>query len=450
MSDLLVNLLFLLVVAAVFVGASLLLRARWLLAVAVCSSVFQLHWPIAVAGIFPPLTLGAVWLLWPRLAQSRRALLFLPAIIVMALLATWTISLAWAVDVRSGVRTLVYAAPFVLVFAAAFTVARRRPGTVECVLTWFSVFALVEAALVVVFRVNPGLEQAYLKSRIAGLFISPNTLEGLYSFAANNVRDPAKAGGFFVSANPAAAFLGVSAFIAAGVACATRRRWLLVVAAMLWGAVFFTGSKAGMILALALLLLAVTAWILLACPARLAERVMLVALLATVVVAGVAGAVTGLDAGDSRFFSQSRDTLQMRRAIWGYAARVFRDDPLRGQGFGGWEAGFPKYAVAQGLATGFPPHNTFIALWSQAGLLAGMLGGAFMVVVVRFGWHAVQSPDTEARLLAIGTTCAFLWIFVQGMGENFGLLGDLHMQPPLAAALALTYARHLAAQERPA
>jgi hypothetical protein len=113
-------------------------------------------------------------------------------------------------------------------------------------------FALLESVMVVLFRVSPGLENAFWHTRLARLVIDPNSLQGLFGAEPNNVLDPAKAGGVFVNANAAGAYLGIMWATALGLAISSRSRWAYIAAFGLWIGVFFTGSKAATILAIVL------------------------------------------------------------------------------------------------------------------------------------------------------------------------------------------------------
>jgi len=113
-----------------------------------------------------------------------------------------------------------------------------------------------------------------------------------------------------------------------------------------------------------------------------------------------------------------------------------------GQGFGGWAQSYRYYAASFGNTMIIPPHNTLVYAWSLSGIVAVLLILAFMFSVIGFGMKAQRSPSAEVRAMAAGMTLSFLVVFIQGMGENHGVVGDMHMQPPLAVLLGLTYAHY--------
>jgi O-antigen ligase len=139
-----------------------------------------------------------------------------------------------------------------------------------------------------------------------------------------------------------------------------------------------------------------------------------------------------------------------RLLIWKFAAREFERTPILGQGFGGWQRTFPAYADGRDLLATFPPHNSLIYMWSQAGLIAAASGIAVLVWIGRALRRSYRA-DPASRPLVAATGVALTWLFLHSFFENYGLLGDEHMQPILALAVAmcLATARHLGVTETP-
>ncbi|MGH8582440.1 MAG: O-antigen ligase family protein [Gammaproteobacteria bacterium] len=425
------------VLGGTFFLFSLLAPRGWRFGVTLWSSVFQVY-TVPVMGIYPPLTLLTGLALWPELVRRAEVLRWPPLRIFILLLGVHALSLAWSEDKVLGIRNIAYLLPFLTVFAAAYGLAQRRAGWVNSAIAVFGLAALIEAALVVLFRIAPDVEDAFLHSSIARWFITPNALDVLFDVARNNVLGPLKSGGFFTNANVASGFLGMTAFVCWGLHLAYRRRGLGAIAALLWLAIFFTGSKAGLMLALLLLFAGYLVWHGSNGPLTISRVTTLFGSL----VAAVLVALGLSQLAQSDFAQESGETLDVRGLIWTHALHEFLAHPLLGQGFGGWETSFTRYAAKLGISESFPPHNTLIFLWSQSGILAALIGLLFMYAVLAFGVRTLRSKSRELQALGLGTTLAFLWAFIQGMGENWGIVGDLHMQPVLASALGLTYARY--------
>jgi O-antigen ligase len=294
--------------------------------------------------------------------------------------------------------------------------------------------------LVFFFRISPGFEEAFLLSNSAPYFVNPNTLDGLLTFARNNWTDPDKGGGLFVNANVGATFLGVLSITCALFAFSCKRYGFYIVAATLWVAVFFAGSRAASALATVVPLGAY---------AILASRKQLSKPLALSLMAGHVVLSAGMLILASHSFSMAMDStatkalstfgadsaISERIPIWHIAGAAVSEHPLRGLGFGGWISYFKQYPGTDSYRLPMPPHNTILDLWSKGGMPAALLGVAFIVSVLWLVWGAVvRSSARESLALYLATGSVYLWMFAHGMVTNFGLLGEEHALP-LAATL---------------
>lgn len=435
-------------VALVLLASSpVALKRRWRLFLAIPLSVVQGFIPwIEVSGVPIPIAFWGGLMLWPELVtEFRNIVSWKQTAYIFGIVILYIVSLMWSPDPKLGLQPIGYFLEFLVIFAAITTEWRHNERFVLRLLAVTVTLALLQAFAVAAFYMMPGVKLAYLTSNLSKWFISPNTIDHLFTTAQNNGVSPGKSGGLNdTNANAAATYLGVVAFIAIGLALQLRSRWVGLVGIILLGTVAFTGSKAGLMLAVALPILALQAmsWRYKGLRNRLR-----MGMVGIVILGGLAWllpkAIRATESGSYRelagFLKQSDMTLDLREKIWGYGAKAFRQHPFKGQGFGGWQAGFPHYARKVGIGLHFPPHNTIIYLWSQGGLLAAILGLAFIYRVLRFGWQQMRNPQCPAFGLYLAMTLAFLWVFVQGMGENFGLIGGVHTSPLLACALALGY-----------
>ena len=164
-----------------------------------------------------PLSSGGLWR-W-RWMQAL-ALLF----------AVQTISLAWSPDPVLGVRNIIYSLPMLLAAHTTYRLAMKHPDLLRKAITLLLSGSAVEAALVVIFRVLPSVESAFLRGSVGRLFISGNVLDQLFTAGGgNNVLADDKAGGFFVNGNVASAFLGVCAILSWYCAKGFKSRLLILV-----------------------------------------------------------------------------------------------------------------------------------------------------------------------------------------------------------------------------
>ena len=140
-------------------------------------------------------------------------------------------------------------------------------------------------------------------------------------------------------------------------------------------------------------------------------------------------------------------TLGSREQIWSYATRMVAEHPLAGLGFGGWEQRFELHASLTGGAATIPAHNSLFILWLQSGLPGVLCGVGLVACIYAALTQAARSLDATTSALALGVGGAFTWYFAQGLGENFGLIGEVHMTPLLGALLGYVCARYDAALE---
>lgn len=351
------------------------------------------------------------------------------------------LSLLWSTDLRLGLRTVAYSIPFFLVAAGAYSLSKKNPRTAFIALSATMVILAFQALMVITFRIYPELEITYLRSSIAGIFSGPNVINSLLDGSErNNVLDPQKAGGVYVNANIAAAYLGMSSFIAFLLFKIRRSFLLFITALLLWTSTLFTGSKAGIILAISLPLVAFYFQVYRSNKKNSRPLMLLSTIAATPILVGLAAFSLDNLAEKSSFAAASIDTASIRLMIWSYAAQAFTESPIFGQGFGGWQRGYETYALATGIPPEFPPHNTLIYLWSQSGIIAAMLGLLFMFHVMRLAYQLTASQQRNTRLLGLTLGMAAGWLFIQGLGENSGHLGDPRQQPILAALVGIAYA----------
>jgi O-antigen ligase len=400
------------------------------------ANVVQLY-TLSLLGIYPSLALLGWLACWrSALGSALWTWPWMRALLVLA--ALQAASLYWSPSPMLGIRYLIYLLPLPLVAHAFYRLERDEPAFARRCLYALVLGSALEAVLVIAFRVLPSVEIAFLTRPLARLFVSPNTLDALFYEGRNNVLDAAKSGGLFVNANIAAAYLGMSAIAAWYLGRGRGSALLRAVALLDWAAVFFTGSKAGLLCGLGIPALLGIAGVL------RSQRVNPLAVFAGALALALGAATVVSPLGLALLDDYRYDTLATlgsREQIWSYATRMIEEHPLAGLGFGGWEQRFALNALVPGGAATVPPHNSLFILWLQSGL-PGVLGGlALIATVYAAAARGAGSRDADTRTLAVGVAGAFTWYLVQGLGENFGLIGEVHMTPLLGALLGTLCAR---------
>lgn len=436
-----------LVAIVLMASAPLVLKRRWRLFLAIPFAVFQGFVPWSkVAGVPIPLAFWGGLMLWPEVIREfKQVITWRPTAAILGIVVLYTVSLMWSPKPEMGLQPIGYFLQFLVIFSAVLTEGRRDEAAIYALLKVTIAFGLVQALSVIIFRIMPGLKLEFYLSSFAKSFISPNSLKMMFLKGQDNVLNPTKSAGMLgVNANFSATYFGILTFIALGLALQCRSKWLALVSLFLLGTIPFVGSKAGLVLAAVMPLLALRAvtrhygrW---RSQLRLVTlAVMLVAATAWLGPKAFKAREAGIYQAVGALLSRSEVTLSTREKIWAFAPQAFARHPFFGQGFGGWQQSIVPYARKVGLSQAFPPHNTIIYLWSQGGLLAALLGLAFMYQVMKLGWHQLRDSAASAFGLSMALTFGFAWTFVQGMGTNFGLLGEIHMSPILACLLALGY-----------
>lgn len=434
-----------LVAIVALASAPLALKRRWRLFLAIPVSVFQVYVPgLSIANVPIPVTFFGSLMLWPEFVREFKVLTsWKPTIALLSIIAMYTASLLWSPIPKLGLAPIGYTLQFLTIFSASLAEVRRDKKLIVQLLLVTVLFTLVQAFAVIAFRIMPGVKIEYLNSSLARWFISPKVVGHLFTTEANNVVDPTKSGGILaVNANIGAVFLGMTAFVAAGLAMYLRKRWIVLVALIFFISIAFAGSKAALMIEVALTIIALHIISLRFRGWRVRIRVtMLAVVLMAVSMWLLPKALTSSQSYEFKqltaFASRSDATLSTREKIWDYGAQAFAEHPILGQGFGGWQDDFPRYARKVGLPPDYPPHNTIIYLWSQGTILAALLGLWYIYCVLKLAYRLSLYGARSELGLNLAMAMAFLWLFIQGMGENIGLIGV--GEPLLAGLLAIAY-----------
>ncbi|WP_187776000.1 O-antigen ligase family protein [Salinicola corii] len=421
---------------------------------------------IEAMGMWLPLALVSVALLFPELILHMKALAKDRAVLLLVgLVMTQCLSLVWSVDRALGIKVIIYEAVFIVVFSATKLCDWRKLKKQPTM--WAFIFgSFLLATFVIICRAFPELENAFLISEWSGIFINPNVQHGLADGSIrNNALDPVKAGGIFVNANVASCYLGMLSLCA--LACIRRPRLAWGISLVLLVAVFSTGSKTATVILIGLTIVyLVVAFVLkniLAARMALVLGVMVASMMMlfySPIPQQFVDKITSQETGQAptlpsasppppdepsprETLDNAEDSMNSRLLIWQYGLEAFEEKPLMGQGYGGWQQGFSGYVKRlreEGieLRDGFPPHNTFIYLWSQSGALS-----VVFAVLLLWHWSGIslsaigKNREREHGLrMALALTGAWVWLTAHGMGDNTGLLGDAHQVTLLAFIIA--------------
>jgi len=212
--------------------------------------------------------------------------------------------------------------------------------------------------------------------------------------------------------NGLAGLLVVASPMAWGLACYTsskQQRWAAgSLAAFLSLAILLSGSRGG-IIGLTLALIFVCSW-------RTRWSLLLLPPLTCVVIAISLG---GLPALDRLWDNPWASTAGGRLVIWESTLQTLPGRLVTGLGPGGSALVYPRYAPPWLSDFATNPHNAFLQLWSDAGVLGALAGLYALVAGLRLALLVRRLPRENTRFgLAIGLLGAVVGAAVHGTFES--------------------------------
>jgi len=134
---------------------------------------------------------------------------------------------------------------------------------------------------------------------------------------------------------------------------------------------------------------------------------------------------------------QPADTVT-RQQMWGVTLKMIGDNMPFGVGLGAFGVAYTRYDVASGFERVEQAHNDFLQVVSDAGIVGGLLGIAFLAFLFRLGRRGLRVSNTYRRGIAAGSLAGILGALVHSIFD-FGL------HTPSVAILFLTLVGMLAA-----
>jgi O-antigen ligase len=175
---------------------------------------------------------------------------------------------------------------------------------------------------------------------------------------------------------------------------------------MAGAALYFTGSRGGLIAFGGMLLISV--WFL--TPKRKAlAKIFLSALLA-------AGLVLSMQerGGGARLQDVDDFTQESRLALWGAAAGMFMSHPVLGVGYGNYRSLYNDYMGSDGPDI-LDAHNTYLQFLADTGAIGFLVFCILMIAFARLAIHLARQPDPFYRLVGVGVGGALATMLIHGM-----------------------------------
>lgn len=350
-------------------------------------------WPNQLVAIF--VFAALVWLVLDpgRLAARVDTLFVLPLIWLVAL----TVSIPGSINRQVSADTFVYFAVCVwLFYTAAWYV---RDGAVAAQVFGGLGLATVLVCLMALQQYLGGLEET---RAFAALYLDPSTIPADLALRMKSNRVFAW---FFGYPNALAGYLVLVFAPVFAWIWARARRWdgrvkwvtLVLMAGLMIVCLVLTGSRGGL---LAFAAMGVTALGLLSLGRGQGITLVGGAVLALLVVGFVAQR-SGLVRG-------GMDSVGSRLDYWRGAAAIARDHRWTGTGPGTFGSIYPTYKTTRSEEARLV-HNDFLQMWSDSGMLAGIVFAALWLVAVRDAFRLARERLGDAAAVAI---CAALvgWV----------------------------------------
>ncbi len=242
----------------------------------------------------------------------------------------------------------------------------------------------------------------------------------------------------YTSPNAVAMYLEPPLAIAAGFGLyadnGRDRRIAIACLVFVLAAVVFTLSRAGLLTLTVLALVAII---------TMPQRRLKLALLGGAVLGAIA--VLQIPYIQTRFFRQldptyNQNTFEGRLQIWSDTLHMLRDHPILGAGLRAYTQVMAPYVSTHRIPELYP-HNVYLAMWSEIGLLGLAAFVALLVMLLWRGWRGFYRAHDFARPLLWGTSAAFVAIAVHGFFDTPYYKNDLAVEFWIVAALEIAALR---------
>jgi len=135
------------------------------------------------------------------------------------------------------------------------------------------------------------------------------------------------------------------------------------------------------------------------------------------------------------------NTFEGRLQIWHDTLQMLKDHPIFGAGLRAYSIVMTGY-VTPGHKPELYPHNLFLAMWAELGIVGLISFLVLLGMLLWRGWSGWTRADGLARPLLWGTSASFIAITVHGMFDTPYFNNDISLEFWVLAALeiaALTF-----------
>lgn len=104
-----------------------------------------------------------------------------------------------------------------------------------------------------------------------------------------------------------------------------------------------------------------------------------------------------------------------RPQIWKVTLKMIEANMPFGVGLGAYGVAYTRYDEASGFERVEQAHNDYLQVVSDGGIVGGILGVAFLFLVVRLGWRGVRVSNIERRGIATGAIAGLFGVLLHSL-----------------------------------
>lgn len=145
--------------------------------------------------------------------------------------------------------------------------------------------------------------------------------------------------------------------------------------------------------------------------------------------------------------SKRDNTFEGRLRIWSDTIQMLKDHPILGAGLRAYTQVMKPY-VTGGRLPELYPHDVYLAMWSELGLLGLIAFAVLLVMLLWLGWRAYARAVGFYRPLMWGAASAVVTIAVHGIFDTPLFKNDLAIEFWVVAAIVIVGARAGSASDR--
>jgi hypothetical protein len=339
----------------------------------------------------------------------------------------------WSIETKELIKKSVWIAIAFSLFCFTYKTSLLHKKLVLKYITIYFYFLMAASTAIIIFRFCPNIDLAFLKIFISKISINPNILHDIHQNP-STYQHPvlSSVGGFFPNPNVAGAYLGINYFIARSLYKINNEKKYLLFCIIIATSLYATGSQVALLIWLIL-----NFSIFCLCKKTRFARI----LTWSICLFLICGSMIFLIIYNWAFglnINRFMPSIILRMEMFDFAYSKFSSHWLLGFGFGGWKGEIASCETIYHLDA---PHNTLLALWGNSGIIATLAGLLFIYSILRFGYRLTGIQNMELNRLGYGVILSFLFYFIQGMSENYGLIGNERMCVILFIFLGYVYAQ---------